>query len=169
MSVFPIFAFCLDAIGIALAILDFTGASRRIEERLATYRDWEKAQAERSKAHRSELLSGAWPKWLKHTMISLFLAGPPIVLLTLYLYWNQTHLSRWTEDWPSWAFGLLVAALPGIYLIYILLITLFTMSLSVWWSSTLHRIFWALSRPPAGIMGTVGLTLTLASNLRVGW
>lgn len=161
MSLPPIAIFILDVLGISLALLDFTGASRRIEKSLAKYREYQhenlmEAQADRVELldfRRSGYLSGQIKKGWKE-----FIMFPVMNLIVVYLILKMTgywpNLSAWGV-WlialtsPFWLFAVFIAhRFSGVF-----------MSVTVSW--IIHRIFWVLSRPKTGVIGTLGLALTI--------
>lgn len=150
----------LDIVGISLALLDFTGASRKIEAALARFRDWERefadyARVERSsirdlKKQRREFLDTTW-----RTAIGLSIAGA-----IAYRFGDFSRLDPYLPNWPEWAWWSLLMAAPLLWVLYYIINHIVSLTIGAWISDIVWRFFWLLSRPKAGVLGTIGLALT---------
>ena len=149
----------LNIVGFSLAILDFTGLSRRIEAGLARYRDWERDFVGYAKDRRNSLFDfkRIWPDFLNETFnIGL---GLLIAAGIVFFFGDLSRADPYLPDWPHWVWWSLLACVPIFWVIYFIITHLISGTLMVWTSEITWRVFWVLSRPKAGVLGTIGLAI----------
>ncbi|MEM1369187.1 MAG: hypothetical protein AAGG02_14500 [Cyanobacteria bacterium P01_H01_bin.15] len=161
----------LNILGITLAVLDFTGIARHVEAGFVAYRAWERDHAqdtlERRNAHLS--VDGMKALWSpRATAIRLrddvFIFG--LAALALWLADRFEKLGTLLPDWPDWVWWSLLALGPLIWVGIYMASIYGGMLLGYWRASIAWRFFWLLSRPRAGVLGTIGLLMTFADE---GW
>ncbi|MFC6199202.1 hypothetical protein [Ponticaulis profundi] len=151
-------------IGLAIAVLDFTGTSKKIEAALARYIEVEKQDAVEAKA---QLLTTdlayhwhAFRSFVPGALIGIgFFTG-------LWFWLGENNkllwLIDWLPNWPWWSFvywGPLLLVI--LYILDHLTIEGFRFGISV----IIWRMFWILSLPKSGIVGSIGLIIAIADNL----
>lgn len=156
--------FPFGIIGLAISVLDFTGASRKLEAILKRYVAYEKEYAQDSR--KLLLTTDAGFHW------KAFLGFLPALGLSLiafvigWWFYREGAAGIWISDVivasPLWL--LIAAGISSVFLLYALNHIL-SYSLSYVTSVMLWFPFWVLSRPRAGIVGSCGLLMALADNL----
>lgn len=151
-------------IGLGLAVLDFTGASKKLEAVLARYIEHEKRDAAEAREHLFTTdISHHWPRFKASVPGALVLA---VVFTGLWLWAGDQDKALWIIDWlPRWPWWSVIFWGPVALLAFYVFdhVTdwgfIYVVSILIW------RILWLLSIPKAGIVGTLGLLIALADNL----
>ena len=158
-----------DIVGISLALIDFTGIARHIEAGFAKYRDWERDHAKDTLERRNRHLSpeGMRSFWsLRSTGVrlwdDLFIFG--LGALALWLMDGFARLNEILPDWPNWVWWSLLLISPLIWVGLYMVSISFGMLLGYWRATIVWRFFWLLSRPKAGVLGTIGFALTFVDS-----
>ena len=159
--------YSVEMLGIALAALSFTGASDKIERTLNKLRDWIRSYTPILRGGLGDLLptprnfirSGGTALWAGFITVC-------VIALAFLMESSETRQSLYDVyalflPWVWWKIALLgIFAVPALYLAATLITfvvgTVLYIALSVVWAA-----FWALSRPPSGIMGSVGLLVAV--------
>ena len=162
----PVAVIAIDAVGISLALLDFTGSTRKLEAALRRHRDWYREFRQYAHDERDGLKDiRKQLNWKTHLLqISGLIAAFGAGAILINLSGGTVDWSRYadlTSNWPSWIWWLIPLALPAIWLAFYLGNTFFALSIGAFLSSILWRLFWILSKPKSGIVGSIGLALTL--------
>ena len=156
----------LDILGISLALLDFTGTARKAEERLRKTAD---KQRKRAKFYwRHGFYMWKW-KYLKNDVQSFLTIVPSGVLLSLFIVWA---LGRWDNlvwyqvylpdiSWLAWWAWIFLA--PAFLALAYIAHRIFSTVAMTAGFVLFYRLFWLLSRPKAGIIGTLGLLLPITT------
>ena len=160
----------LEALGIFLAVLGFSGADKHVERGLNGLRDFVREwtplfyMVALFGNPTWENLKKQWPVALKQMVVPLIVG----LLIVPFDPGAQERLAFYYsmgEPWTYWKVALTVVAAPfALVLIWSVVgsaisVLLYVASTIVW------RVFWVLSRPPSGVLGTIGLVIALASPL----
>lgn len=143
-------------IGLGLAVLDFSGASRKVEAGLIKYRNWVSKSTRYWWRQLSLIRKGKLTKTTAHKPKLLYvdlLIGLMVAVLigiSYALSSERMALSMW----------ILLPLLPIAFLLTSIGIGVIIIASNYMISTLVYRLFWLLSRPKAGILGTVGLVLT---------
>ena len=169
MSLSPILVLALDILGISLAVLDFTGAARKAEERL---RKVSLKQRKRAKLYRIWGMDFTDRRYLISDFVRFSIQIPAmtlIALLIIYLmgWWpGLMTLQKFVPDMPTdsiWFWLVLLPLAPilwfGLYVLNRIVGTFMAIVPLV----IFYRVFWLLSLPKAGILGSLGLLLPITT------
>lgn len=150
-------------VGLAIAVLDFTGTSKKLEAVLRRYVAYERRYMIDAKDHilttdiayhRSAFLNFL-------TSASLMVA----LLIPIILIFGDperlTMLSRWIPPWPWWSF---IWWGPVVIAFWYALDHLTASALDYLISLCLWGPLWLLSKPKAGIVGTIGLVIAVLGS-----
>jgi len=159
--------YSVEMLGIALAVLSFTGASDKIERTLNSLRDWIRSYTPILRGGLRDLLptprnfmrSGGTALWAGFITVC-------VIALAFLMESSETRQSLYDMyalflPWVWWKIAIVgIFAVPALYLTVTLITfvvgTVLYIVLSAVWAA-----FWALSRPPSGIMGSVGLLVAV--------
>jgi len=150
-------------IGLGLAVIDFTGASKKLEAWIVQFAQWERAFGNEARANIGTLDPAyhrdAFPDFLfGYGLASICLVG--IALIYGTVGWLEIPIA-WVSDWPTWSFVVLApVAVIGLYIFdhFAKEILGYLVCLVIW------APLWVLSRPKAGFVGTLGLIIAAADN-----
>ena len=150
-------------IGLGLAVLDFTGASRKLEAILAQYVAYERQYAQDA---RETLLTTDF-QYHKREFVSFL----PVFVVSIIIigvgWWLQRDgaAGQWLTSVlmsiPIWL--LIVLGLLVVFIVYALNHIL-SQSFSYLVSIVLWFPLWLLSQPKAGIVGSIGLLVAVLDN-----
>jgi|GEM_PF-1383280 len=150
-------------IGLGFAVLDFTGASRKLEAMLARYVAYERQYAQEA---RGTLLTRDF-QYHRREFVS-FLPVLALSVLILGLGWwiqRDGEVGQWlTSVFTSAPIWLVVGfAFSAVFIAYVLNHIL-SQSFSYLVSIILWCPLWLLSQPKAGIIGSIGLIIAVLDN-----
>ena len=151
-------------IGLGLAVLDFTGASRKLEAVLRRYVEYERQYGHEARA---TLLTTDLQFHKKEFASFLpFLGAGLIILAAGWWLKRDGAAGQWLThavlSTPAWV--LVVLVLGGIVVAYVLN-HLLSQTFSYVMSLILWAPLWLLSRPKAGILGSCGLVVAVLDNV----
>ena len=159
--------FTLEMFGIALALLSFSGADKSVEQALSSARIWVRHSAPFFQAMALiarpswDNLLRQWKLALRHAAIAL-IAVLPLVAFDAGAQERLAWVSAMGAPWEIWKIATVLLLSPiALILIWSIGNTVIGLSLYVT-LSCIWRLFWLLSRPPAGVLGTIGLLIALA-------
>jgi len=157
----------LETIGITLAVLSFTGASEKIEATLVAMRKWVADYTPVLRHGLVEFLPTP-ANFRRHGGVAVYTMVVTLVIATLFmLLTKETRTELYSAyslilPWTWWkALLITVLIVPTLYF-FATLITLVGSVIVYCALTILWSIFWALSRPPSGIMGSIGLIVALS-------
>jgi hypothetical protein len=157
----PALATALDVVGISLAVLDFTGVARKVEAGLARYRDWERQSIHDFKGELASTFNLrhhlTWDRQIRRLLTIIVMVVP--AALVIWLWGDPSRLSPYIPNWPEWVWWSLLALVPILYAVEYLLSHVIGMTLGYVFSTVIWGVFWVLSRPKVGVLGTIGLLL----------
>ncbi len=169
MTLSPILVLFLDVLGITLAVLDFTGTARKAEERL---RYITKRQKKRAKIYRRWMFnitgtSGFWRSLLDFTIEVGVMLAFALLVIHIFDWWPGFRvLLGYLPAIPeprALMYGLLILFAPMIWIGIFVINKVIGGVLIVGGLVIFHRFMWLLSRPKAGILGTLGLLLPITT------
>lgn len=150
-------------IGLGLAVLDFTGVSKKLEAHLVKFAQWERAFGEEARASIGTL-DVAYHRDAIPSFLFNYGIGAICIVVTVWVYgnagWLETPLS-WLASWPLWS----IVIWGPVALIVLYIFDHFAKEILgylVCW--LLWAPIWVLSRPKAGIVGTLGLAVAAVDN-----
>lgn len=160
----------VEVAGVLLAILSFSGASTRIEQVLARLRDDFRRNAPLLRHGLSSFLP-TWGNIKLYGLEALWESAALLAVIIIAMQFDPRAQAALASaysvilPWAIWKIILLAMfAVPVLYMAwaaaYFVTGVIVLILMSVLW-----RIFWLLSRPPSGIMGSIGLLLALSSPL----
>jgi len=166
-EIFGNIPFLLQASGILLAILSFTGASKRIEIELSKLRNRIRTYTPVLRNGLSDFL--ATPTNIRRYWRSaIWTTGILLTGLAVMMQFEAEPKAKFDAiyelllPWSLWKAGMTAALiLPVLYMIWAIFgfisgVAVYILLTTIW------AIFWALSRPPSGIMGSIGLAIALS-------
>ena len=169
MTLSPILVLTLDILGISLALLDFTGTARKAEERLRRI-----SQRQKRRARIFFKWGFDFRNWKEQrTGFVNFWIGNTIIVAIYFLIMSvierrpgfMSILPSFNDlsSMPIWAW-VVIAFLSPIWSVAIYMLN--GMIGTVMMAGTLvvfYRLFWLLSLPKAGVLGTLGLLLPITT------
>lgn len=170
MSEFSITLNPLDVLGISLAVLDFTGLTRHLEAALAKYRHYERNSAkemlaERDIAFRFRELYSAKRIWKDLTdKLVIIAAGFAFVLFTAYFFGDINKLWGLFAQIPVVVWFSLIWIIPILWILVHFLEQVLGFTVAYFLSMAIWSVLWVLSRPKTGIVGTIGVIITLLGS-----
>lgn len=156
-----------EFIGLLLAVLSFTGATEKIEGGLSSLRSWVANYTPALRRGLVEFLPTP-ANFRRHGGGFMRTVAITVVIATLFmLLTDQTRSELYVVyslilPWSWWKVILVVVLIiPTMYLLATFIgfiggIFAYIVLTILW------LIFWALSRPPSGVMGSVGLLVAVA-------
>ncbi|WP_428409093.1 hypothetical protein [Hyphococcus sp.] len=160
----------IEIAGIVLAILSFSGMTERIEKFLCRIRD----DFRRNAPLMRQGLSAFLPTWSNFRRYGREALWQMFVCVTLIAIAAQTEPKAKANlealyglflPWTDWKIiDVIILAVPVAYMTwaamnFILGIGVYLLMSAVW------RFFWLLSRPPSGVMGSIGLVFALSGPI----
>ena len=150
-------------IGLGLAVLDFTGASRKLEAVLRRYVEYERRYALETKKLIFTTDLDFHKQKLKRTLPVTALAV--LVIAIAWAMMGESNQALWIEKWlPEWPIWSILLWAPALFLIWYVVSHLVGEFLGYATSVVLWFPLWLLSLPKAGILGTIGLIVAAADN-----
>lgn len=151
-------------IGLAIAVMDFTGASKKLETALARYIEVEKQDAIDA---RKNLFTKDFGFHWNAFVNFLPSAAMMVALISGVWFWfgennKMLWIMNWLPEWPWWSVVYWGPPALGLWYVFDHFTGegfRFAISVVIW------RFFWLLSLPKAGIIGTVGLLISVADTL----
>jgi hypothetical protein len=155
----------LEFAGLLLAILSFSGAIHKIENALKNLRD----RIYRFLPIMRVGISGFYlnPKNIKRNGKSLLSTAVMTVIMCVVLMFTEPETRTMLVNiyalilpWVWWKAALLIILTPIILYLEVVVFALIFFGSIYALLTAIWFFFWLLSRPPAGIMGSIGLGLT---------
>ncbi len=160
----------LEITGILLAVLSFSGMTLKIEQALSRLRDWIRRYTPVLRNGLIEFLPtpknirryGEHALWTNSVYVSIYVIG---MLSESDSRANLYAFYAIILPWTYWKFALAtVLFIPALYMLWALIG--FVGGVIVYIIlSIIGGIFWVLSRPPSGVMGSIGLMIALSGPL----
>ena len=155
----------IDLSGFALAIIGFLNLAPKIEAYFRRVRD----EAERTEQQMNQTIRRIFPlhkNWwqlLRQGMRVLFIEIAPFVVLAVVITGSVDEVWHWIRSVHWWWLVLIVATAP----IYSFALWVFSRLLGNRITKYIAWLIWrivsVLSYPPSGVLGTIGLAITIAS------
>ena len=169
-DIFTEASFPLEIIGITIALLGFSGADKWVEQALRTaMQNWQNnAPWVKSKAlYYLPTWKNLKACWIQIVISFATFAAGCIIIWPLYLRDHAVARARVDPILNAisyvWEWNIFAAMAIAIILTYAWYIfSLMAFSFLIWLQiGILWRIVWLLSRPPSGVLGSIGLAVAL--------
>ena len=162
--------YSVEILGIALAVLSFTGASDKIERTLNKLRDWIRSYTPILRGGLRDFLptpknfvthgaSFLWTVFVSVTVVGITVFYDPKMRDWLF------NIAGVLGPFAWWKVAVTVPLLPLIMYVAACFAGLIVFGPLYIGLTVLWGVFWLLSRPPSGVMGSVGLVVTLLGPL----
>ena len=160
----------IEIAGIVLAILSFSGMTDRIEKFLCRIRDDFRRNAPLMRQGLSAFLPtwGNFRKYGREALWQMFVYVTAIAVVAPFQPKARANLEALYGlilPWSAWKIiAVIILVAPVAYMIwatmnFVLGIGVYLLMSAVW------RFFWLLSRPPSGVMGSIGLLFALSGPI----
>lgn len=155
----------LEFAGLLLAVLSFSGAIHKIENALRNLKD----RIYRFLPIMRIGISGFYlnPKNIKRNGMSLLSTAVITVIICVALMLTEPETRAMLANvyalilpWAWWKAALLIILVPIILYLEVVVFALIFFGTIYGLLTAIWYVFWLLSRPPSGIMGSIGLALT---------
>ncbi len=157
----------LEFLGLLLAVLSFTGASEKIERGLSSLRS---GVADYTPVLRRGLVEflPTLANFRRHGSVAIRTMAVTLAITVFFMLFTEETRAELHSvyslilPWSWWKAGMVaVLIIPATYIVATLItlvggIIIYTV-LTILWS-----VFWVLSRPPSGIMGSIGVLVAVA-------
>ena len=157
----------LEIAGIVLAVLSFTGATNKIERGIAFLRDWIKSFTPVLRGGLGDFFPT--PQNLKRFGVSSLWTAFVTFLVTGFALYADPASRDWLTSnidtmmrFERWQLIALALASPVLMYAAVNFVGFIAGAAMYVGFSAVWLVFWGLSRPPSGVMGSIGLAIALA-------